>query len=491
MNKQTILDDILFKDLIDYSNDMVWILNMADMGIEYVNKTTCDEMGYTLEEMQELGMGKLRKSLPNSVSFSEHLEELKTTDSGMTDYAILVRKDSSEFYIEVKARIVKIDETEYNLAMVRNISDRVDLLEKMQKQSKRMESYLDISKVLIMALDNQKNIIMINQAGSELLGYEKDELIGKNFIETCIPKTFQEDIDRVANDIIKLKSTHDGHVNEIITKNGVKKLISWKNSTLYDDDQNPIGVLTSGEDITEISKVQKQLQVQTKQAQMGEMISMIAHQWRQPLSSISAATMSIQFKQEVGDYDKEYYDEKLHFISEIVQHLSKTIDDFRDFFKEDKKASSISMDELIDGSVHIIESIFTSKGISIEYDYADKSSLHTYPNECRQVILNILKNAQEAFEENNVQNPCIKIKSFKKDNQHCISIEDNAGGIPKDVIDNIFEPYFTTKDEYNGTGIGLYMSKTIIEKHCMGEINVKNHNDGVLFSICLPESISS
>ncbi len=335
--KKDILENILFKDIIEHSNDMVWILKIPEMSIEYVNQTTCNEMGYTLEQMQELGMNKLRKSLPDSVSFSEHIEELKTTDEGMTDYAILVRSDGSEFYIEVKARIIEIGGATYNLAIVRNISNRVKMLQQIEDEAKKAKSYLDVSKVIIMALDNNKNVMMINQAGCELLGYEKEELIGENFIAKCIPENLQSEVDSVAEDILRLSSTHTGKINEVITKDGEIKLVSWKNSTISDNDGNPTGILTSGEDITELMNTQKQLLQKTKQAQMGEMLSMIAHQWRQPLSSISSLLMTLRVKEELDMHNKEFIIKTIDNASNIIQHLSKTIDDFGNFFKQDKK----------------------------------------------------------------------------------------------------------------------------------------------------------
>lgn len=485
-----ILDKISFKDLVENSNDMVWLLNMSNMHIEYVNKTTLNEMGYTLEEMQELGMGKLRKSLPDAISFSEHIKELKSTDSGMTDYAILVRKDSSEFYIEVKAQIVDINGAQYNLAIVRDITERVEMLQALEQEAKKTQNYLEISKVLIMALDNDKNIVMINQAGAELLGYERDELIGKNFVKICIPPNNQENINKIANDVIKAKSNHTGNINEIITKNGDIKLVSWKNSTMLDENGETIGILTSGEDITELTQTQKQLLLHTKEAQMGEMINMIAHQWRQPLSSISSLVMNLQLREELEDYDKEVYFKGFQNIANTVQHLSKTIDDFRSFFKEDKRTSKLQIDQLIESGINLVKPALIYNDISLNVEHLCSDEITIYKNEFTQVLVNILKNSQEVLQERKIHKPEITIKTFKVNENYKVSISDNAGGIDPQIIDKVFDPYFTTKSELNGTGLGLYMSKTIIKEHCKGDISVVNSSAGAIFTISLKVSVN-
>jgi len=484
-----ILNNVLFKDLIEFSNDMIWILNFPGMSIEYVNQTTCDEMGYTLEQMQELGMGKLRKSLPEAVSFSEHIEELHKTEDGMTDYAILVRSDGSEFYIEVKARIIDIGGSTYNLAIVRNISDRIEMLKKIEEESKKAQSYLDISKVIIMALDNNKNIVMVNQAGCELLGYTKEELIGENFVTKCIPESIQEDIEHIADDIIKSASAHSGKLNDVITKRGEIKTVSWKNSTLLDNDGNAVGILTSGEDITELAKIQKEFFQQAKQAQMGEMISMIAHQWRQPLGAISSTSIDLNMKLEFETFDlkeekgreecQTYFNNGLKDIDKFVKSLTNTIDDFRNFYKPNKQSDTIKLEEVCKKSLAIIKTSLINNNINIIEDYCCDDKLNIYTNEMTQVVLNILKNSQDNFLEKDIKNPYIKITTKDK----VLSICDNGGGIPDDIMDKVFDPYFSTKDEKNGTGLGLYMSKTIIEEHHNATLTVKNTDGGVCFMI--------
>ncbi len=222
---------------------------------------------------------------------------------------------------------------------------------------------------------------------------------------------------------------------------------------------------------------------QSRQAQMGEMIAMIAHQWRQPLASISATVGSLQLKQIMGIYEKEYFDMQLKNIADYSQHLSETIDDFRDFFKEDKQMYLTTLEEIMESSLSIMRPILEAKNITLTIDFGLHEKFFTHPNELKQVVLNLLKNAQEAFIQAKTADPRITISTYKDEDRMCFHIEDNAGGVPADIIDKVFDPYFTTKGELHGSGLGLYMSQKIVNEHCSGSIEVKNTNEGARF-IC-------
>ena len=228
---------------------------------------------------------------------------------------------------------------------------------------------------------------------------------------------------------------------------------------------------------------------QSRLAQMGEMISMIAHQWRQPLSSISTIAGTMALDVMMDEYDKDVFSKNLDSIGNISQHLSTTIDDFRDFFKDKKQGSKICVDEIIDDTLQIIGPSFEAKNIEVVYTPDKSIFIYTYANEVKQVLLNILKNAEDILLDKKIQYGKIWISYYLKDNYLTIDIEDNAGGIDDDVIGKVFEPYFSTKNKSEGTGLGLYMSKTIIQKHCKGKLYVSNSNKGAKFSVTLPETI--
>jgi len=228
---------------------------------------------------------------------------------------------------------------------------------------------------------------------------------------------------------------------------------------------------------------------QTRLAQMGEMISMIAHQWRQPLAAISATSGSIELQASINKLDKDVILKKAHNISSYSQDLSSTIDDFRNFFKPNKEKKDTTYEELLGSVLKIIGLSITHKNIQLLQELNCHETFNTYPNELKQVILNLIKNAEDILLEKAVEDPYIKIITYTKENQYILEISDNGGGVPEDIIGNIFDPYFSTKKDKDGTGLGLYMSKIIIEDHCGGKLSVDNEKDGAVFRIYLKGSV--
>ncbi len=231
---------------------------------------------------------------------------------------------------------------------------------------------------------------------------------------------------------------------------------------------------------------EKMLFRQARYAQMGEMISMIAHQWRQPLNTISAATATMQLKINMKQYEKNTFKNKTLMITKQIQHLSSTIDDFRNFFKVDREKEVLAFTDIVESALKLVRSTLESKGIRIVLEYHCTCSIYTYPNEIIHVVLNLLKNAEDALLINKITDPKIMIRTYKYKNSIYIEIEDNAGGIEPSVITKIFDPYFTTKEGSDGTGLGLYMSKIIIEDHCHGKIDVLNGEEGAIFRLIFP-----
>ena len=230
----------------------------------------------------------------------------------------------------------------------------------------------------------------------------------------------------------------------------------------------------------------KLMVAQSRHAAMGEMISMIAHQWRQPLTTISMNVNNILADIELEDIDEENLKTTSQNIIQSTQYLSKTIDDFRDFFKPDKSHELINIKDVINNSIAIIGASLKSNDIKLNIECNSTKSIETYPRELLQVLINIIKNAKEALEKIPEENK--KIDIFCEGNEEFIKIDilNNADKIPEDMIEKIFVPYFTTKDKNIGTGLGLYMSKIIVEKHLNGELTVQNEKEGVSFTIKLP-----
>jgi PAS domain S-box-containing protein len=228
---------------------------------------------------------------------------------------------------------------------------------------------------------------------------------------------------------------------------------------------------------------------QSRLAQMGEMISMIAHQWRQPLNAISTSTANMKLKIAINDCNVENFEHHLEQIDDYIQHLSETINDFRNFFKPDKQKQECSIDDLVNKSLNIIEKSLVGNDIEISVNLPNDIVLLTYPHELMQVILNILKNAEDILLERNIESRRLEISYENKEGYHHLYFTDNAGGIPQEILNKIFDPYFSTKNQKNGTGLGLYMSQVIISDHCKGKLTASNTDDGALFTISLPSLI--
>ncbi len=229
---------------------------------------------------------------------------------------------------------------------------------------------------------------------------------------------------------------------------------------------------------------QEQLLIQqSKLAAMGEMIGNIAHQWRQPLAQISAIFMNMQVTYKFGNFTKEYFELKMQEVDKLTKYMSQTISDFQNFFKPHGEKEYFSIEETCKEAYFIVASSLKYHDIEIEFDVKEDSNIFGYKNEYAQVILNILSNAKDILIERDIKNPYINIEIKSGDNYGIIKIRDNGGGIDKDILEKLFEPYFTTKHKTQGTGIGLYMSKNIIERNMNGYISVKNTNDGALFTV--------
>ena len=232
-------------------------------------------------------------------------------------------------------------------------------------------------------------------------------------------------------------------------------------------------------------KKSKNIQKQDNTTQINDMFSMIAHQWRQPLAAISSNASTLDLKLLLDDYDKETFTVLVKDILAYSQHLSLTINEFRNFFKDSKVTNETTFKSIIDECVKIINISLRDKDIEITVQNNFKDKLHIYESEFKQVVLNLLRNAEDVILENEISKGKIEIKTYADGTNAIFEVKDNGGGISKDIIKNIFDPYFSTKSKKNGTGLGLYMSKVIIETHCLGSIKCLNSKDGAVFRITL------
>jgi len=238
------------------------------------------------------------------------------------------------------------------------------------------------------------------------------------------------------------------------------------------------------EEVSKRVRQEEMLLRQNRMANMGQMIDAIAHQWRQPLMNINSIMMNIDLALEKNE-TKKHIQKKVLEVFETTSHMSKTIEDFRHLLGVKQIAKEFLLRELFNKILNFLKRKL--KGVKIELDCPDKILLKVCSSELSQVFIIIFSNMAEAFIEHKISNPKIKIKARELENFIKIEICDNAGGVDKSYIDKIFDPYFTTKRQTGGTGLGLYIAKIIIVHNMGGIIEAKNQNSGVCFSITIPK----
>jgi CHASE3 domain sensor protein/signal transduction histidine kinase len=235
---------------------------------------------------------------------------------------------------------------------------------------------------------------------------------------------------------------------------------------------------------TEALREKEQMLIQqSRQAAMGEMIGNIAHQWRQPLNTLGLTIQQLSLYHDLGEFTKEFLENSVGKAMQLIQHMSNTIDDFRNYFKPDKEKIEFKVQEAINSTLSLIEDSFKSQHIGVELVTTGDPVIHGYRNEFAQVILNILNNARDVLTEREIRDPKVWLAIGSENGRAVVTIADNAGGVPKEIVDRIFDPYFTTKGPQTGTGVGLFMSKTIIEKNMGGRLTVQNTANGAEFRI--------
>lgn len=401
---------------------------------------------------------------------------------------------------------IKLISTESDLRSL-----NIDLEKKVLQRTKDQDQLLslfDKGEVCLFKWRNDENwsIDYVSKNTSPIFGYTQKEFLDKNF-------NFKDIIsdDNLDSVVDELKDAIDNKIDffvnkpyKIISKSGY---IKWLLSNILivrnhkDQIKYFLGYIVDVTDLKEYEngledKIQKTidetkqkeklLQQQSKLTSMGEMIRNIAHQWRQPLSQINSSVQLLDlliYKKDIKDAQIE---EKLSEIESLTKYMSNTIDDFQSFFKSDKEQELFILQNIIQNTISIIQGTLTAKNIKLEFLSNETYQYNGYPHELQHVVLIIINNSIDALVENKTKNPKISINVIEHSNFYQISICDNAGGINEKIIDKIFEPYFTTKHKSQGTGLGLYISKMIIQDGMNGSLDVQNKNDGACFNISLP-----
>ncbi len=413
--------------------------------------------------------------------------------------------------------------------LVSDFNDMTATLEQRELQQKTMLHELRASeeKYRIVAdytldweywLGPDGQILYMSPATLELTGYHRDEFYADPGLLNSI---FHPD-DR------EWMTTHTatGHASgslpardvRIITRQGEERWIAHVCQPVTDSTGQPMGRRGCNRDVTdrklaevalqqksdELAELNRTLQervleevhknremdrmliAQGRQAAMGEMISNIAHQWRQPLNNLGLIIQGLVADYDYGELTREQLQASVQHGMQLIQFMSSTIDDFRNFFKPNRIKSCFKLQTVTRQAISFVSASLEEQQIKALLQVNQELSSFGYPNECTQVLINLLSNARDALLERRPDSPCITVIIDDSPDGPTITVQDNGGGIPDDILDRVFDPYFTTKEQGKGTGIGLYMAKTIIEKNMGGTLIARNHGPGALFTITLP-----
>ena len=482
----------LFRTLIDYSIDAIEIIDPDTFHFLDVNETACKELGYSKEEMLSMSVLDIDPKM-DADTFKESKIQLQK-EKKLRFEGIHRRKDGSTFPVEVNSRLVELDQP-YVLSIVRDVTKRQHAEQILRESEEKFRSIMTSAQDAIIMIDNEGVITLWNEAAQNIFGYSQEEVIGHVLHNIIAPKRFLEAHHKGFE---HFKKTGEGPVVDktvelyALRKDGTEFPIELSLSkTLVNGKWNAIGIIR---DITDRKKMQEELKLkdemmiaQSKQAAMSDMIAMLAHQWRQPISVISMAVNNLQASVELEDeITPELLNEHIETLHQQIMELDNNISNFRDFFKpKEEKEEETTIEEVLTCTLNIIDKSLENNDIKLNIESKNDISFVVNKSSLVQVLLNILGNAKHMLVDNRIDNPIIDLTISSTDDSITISVCDNGGGIPDSIIDKLAQPYFTTKNEFNGKGLGLYISRTIVEKHLFGTLTWHNEQDGACFVITL------
>ena len=422
-----------------------------------------------------------------------------------------------------------------NLKLTQEVENRKRAEESLTEARDYLDNIINTIADPIIVKDKVHRLVMVNDALCALAGRSREEMIGGNDYN-FFPKD-QSDVFWKIDEIVFETEQESINEEEITDAQGQKHVFLAKKS-LYRDlkgDKYVVGVIRDISDLklkelelrtlneelesrvvartselsflnSELLKLNETLEQrveeevtknrakdimlvrQNRQAVLGEILDHIAHQWKQPLSSISLIIQDLELTVCDGELTNEYLNETIGKIMALLDHMAQTIDVFRDFYRPEKQKTVFRLKDSIDMAVGFITPALRMHAIAVELDVDPALVALGYPKEYGQVLLNLLSNARNALAERKIEAPRLKLKAFAEGGKAVVTVTDNAGGIPETNLNRIFEPYFTTRKAAGGTGVGLYMSKNIIEKSMAGTLSAANIDGGAQFRIEIPAS---
>lgn len=360
----------------------------------------------------------------------------------------------------------------------------------LDEQSRVLEAYFRHSPSPLMFLDRECNFIRVNDAYARACGREGSYFAGRNHFVEYPSHELQEKFMTV----VRTGKPYSVCNRPFVYPDDPEGKVTYWDLYVHPilDGAGEVDFLVfSLTDVTERKLTEDVLREkdylllqQSRNAAMGEMINNIAHQWRQPLNSLGLSIQRLPLCYEMGGLSAEFLHQAVDDAMVLIQHMSQTIDDFRDFSRPDREKEEFQIAAAIDSAVKLVEASFQSRNICIVTQYVVDLFVCGYRNAFSQVMVNLLNNARDAFDERQTANPRVIIRVAAEGERSVVTVSDNGGGIPEEILYKIFEPHFTTKGP-QGTGIGLFMAKNIIERNMHGRLGVRNCGDGAEFRIDL------
>ncbi|MGM0519066.1 MAG: PAS domain S-box protein [Campylobacterota bacterium] len=483
-----------YKKLFEANKIPVLIISTKTGKIVKANNAANRFYGYSDEEFKKLHIWQI-----NQLPKDECFDLLKDSKNEKKECFSLRHKlkDGKEVDVETYTGPVSMKKEELIYSIVFNITKRKQALKKL----KLSDTIYNNTKEGIFITDTKSRILSVNKAFENITGYKEKEVVNQK-VNILKSNKHSFAFYKKLWTSIRTKGSWEG---EITNKTKQNELFpQWLTiNAVYDENNKPTNYIAVFTDIRKLKEQEKLIRQkdqimfqQSKMASMGEMLKNIAHQWRQPLSVITSSASGLKLKKDFGMLSDDDFDEFTNGVLKSSTYLSETIDDFSNYFKNSIKNESFNVKEIIKKAVQLTEPSLRNYDIDLAYKVQENFKIYGIKNELIQVILNLINNSKDAFKENNIEylqrSIYLEVKRNKKDISICI--KDNAGGIDETIIDKIFEPYFTTKHQSQGTGIGLYMSKQIIEEHFNGRLFAQNsyieNKKGVCFYIIIPKELS-
>jgi len=477
------------------------------------NQTWTALFGYRRNEVLGRSLRKL-KIWPGSEDqerFSRELAQQGALRDWEQDF---LKKSGERFTALLSAQVLEVAGEKLVLSSLIDITESKRNLWRYEQQVRLFDGIASSTPDFVYVFDRQGRFLYANRRLLEVWGMQLADVVGKSFLELGYQKWHHDmHMDEIAQ-VIATRGPIKGEVpfrapltgvfgvyeyifTPVLGPDGEVELISGTTREVTDRrraedelrkahdqlEQRVIERTVMLENTRdELHEKEHLLLQQSRLAAMGEMISNISHQWRQPLNLLGLNVQSLSLMQETGGLSEELLRGTVQRSMDLILYMSRTIDDFRDFFKPDKEKSEFLLSEVVAAATGLLEGAFLSHQVLIEVEKRCDCQVYGYPGEYSQVVMNILSNAKDAFQARQISQPRVRLVLDCRDGRSHLTIADNAGGVPEEIIGKIFDPHFTTKGTH-GTGIGLFMSKNIIEKNMNGRLTVRNTEEGAEFTI--------